>query len=88
MKIAFVTELFAPSVGGQEVRFEELGAELVKRGVEVNLYTIRHDLSSPRDEVRGGMAVHRNKNSKFKTYPNYMLKIMILTIYNCFSFRS
>jgi glycosyltransferase involved in cell wall biosynthesis len=59
MKIAFVTELFSPSVGGQEVRFEELGAELVKRGVEVDLYTIRHDLGSPKSEVRGGMRVHR-----------------------------
>jgi glycosyltransferase involved in cell wall biosynthesis len=59
MKIAFVTELFAPSVGGQEIRFEELGAELVKRGVQVDLYTIRHDLASPQHELRGGMSVHR-----------------------------
>lgn len=59
MKLAFVTELFAPSVGGQEVRFEELGAELVKRGVEVDLYTIRHDLDSPREEVLHGVRVHR-----------------------------
>jgi glycosyltransferase involved in cell wall biosynthesis len=59
MKLAFVTELFAPSIGGQEVRFEELGAELSRRGVQVNLYTIRHDLDTPRDEAHGGMAVHR-----------------------------
>lgn len=59
MKLAFVTELFAPSIGGQEIRFEELGAELVKRGVQVDLYTIRHDLSTPAREVRGGMTVHR-----------------------------
>ena len=59
MKLAFVTELFAPSIGGQEVRFEELGAELAKRGVKVDLYTIRHDLDSPREESRGGIAVHR-----------------------------
>jgi glycosyltransferase involved in cell wall biosynthesis len=80
MKIAFVTELFAPSVGGQEVRFEELGAELVKRGVEVNLYTLRHDLSSPRDEVRGGMAVHRitdcagYKHPRLRRHPWGILK--------------
>jgi glycosyltransferase involved in cell wall biosynthesis len=59
MKLAFVTELFAPSVGGQEVRFEELGAELVKRGVQVDLYTIRHDLATPKHESRAGMAIHR-----------------------------
>ena len=59
VKLAFVTELFAPSIGGQEVRFEELGAELVKRGVQVDLYTIRHDLGTPRHELRAGVAVHR-----------------------------
>jgi glycosyltransferase involved in cell wall biosynthesis len=59
MRLAFVTELFAPSVGGQEVRFEELGVELVKRGVQVDLYTIRHDLATPKHEVRGGMSIHR-----------------------------
>lgn len=59
MKLAFVTELFAPSIGGQEIRFEELGAELVKRGVQVDLYTIRHDLATPSEEVVHGMRVHR-----------------------------
>ncbi len=33
--------------------------ELAKRGVQVNLYTIRHDLDTPRHESRGGMEVHR-----------------------------
>jgi UDP-glucose 4-epimerase len=59
MRLAFVTELFAPSVGGQEIRFEELGAELVKRGIQVDLYTIRHDLATSKLETRSGIAVHR-----------------------------
>ncbi len=75
MKLALVTELFAPSIGGQEVRFEELGVELVKRGVQVDLYTIRHDLTSPQRESRGGMTVHRiadcasYKHPKWRRHP-------------------
>jgi len=59
MKLAFVTELFHPSVGGQEIRFEELGQKLVARGHQVHVYTIHIDSSSPAYENRGGIEVSR-----------------------------
>ena len=59
MKIAFITELFHPSIGGQEIRFQELGQELVHRGHQVKIFTIRFDLNSKREEKVGGVDVLR-----------------------------
>jgi len=40
--IAFVTELFYPSIGGQEFRFLRLAQGLSKRGFDVAVYTTDH----------------------------------------------
>jgi glycosyltransferase involved in cell wall biosynthesis len=42
MRIAFISELFPPSIGGQEVRFAEFADELAERGHDVEVLTIRH----------------------------------------------
>jgi glycosyltransferase involved in cell wall biosynthesis len=42
MKIAIFTELYSPSIGGQEVRYEELASILVSRSHEVSVYCIGH----------------------------------------------
>jgi glycosyltransferase involved in cell wall biosynthesis len=69
MKLAFVTELFFPSIGGQEVRFQELGEELVARGIQVTVYTIHFEASSPKTELMQGINVIRLCSS-----PNYKSK--------------
>ncbi|KRE33797.1 glycosyl transferase [Mycobacterium sp. Soil538] len=63
MRFAFMTELYAPSVGGQEVFFQELGEALVRRGHTVDTYCIAHVDGLPDVEVVNGVTVHREANS-------------------------
>ncbi|MHC1627404.1 MAG: glycosyltransferase, partial [Candidatus Nezhaarchaeales archaeon] len=58
--IAFVTELFYPSIGGQEFRFLRLASGLARRGFNVTVYTTDHTGGSlPREEVIEGVHVIR-----------------------------
>jgi glycosyltransferase involved in cell wall biosynthesis len=59
MKIAFVTELFYPSVGGQEFRFMQLARGLAKRNVKVEVYTSDHLGSLAKKERIEGIPVTR-----------------------------
>jgi len=59
MRIAIVTELFYPNLGGQEVRYLELGRELIQLGHSLDVFTIRVSPSHPREEVLAGIVVHR-----------------------------
>ena len=59
MKMAIVSELYRPSTGGQEVRYQEIATELVRRGHEVEIFTIGHDANLARSEVWDGVRVHR-----------------------------
>lgn len=59
LTIAFVTELYAPSVGGQQTRFEQLARALAAFGNEVTVICTRNDASVPADEVRDGVRVLR-----------------------------
>jgi glycosyltransferase involved in cell wall biosynthesis len=59
MRFAIVTELFYPNLGGQEVRYLELGKELVNLGHSLDVFTIRVSPSHLREEVLAGIAVHR-----------------------------
>jgi len=59
MKIAFVTELFYPSVGGQEFRFMQLAKGLAKRNVKVQVYTCDHLGSLAKEERIDGIHVIR-----------------------------
>ena len=68
MRFAFLTELYFPSVGGQEVFFQELGEALVCRGHTVDVYCIGHVPDLPDVEVINGVTVHREANSgRYKT---------------------
>jgi glycosyltransferase involved in cell wall biosynthesis len=67
MKIAFITELFPPSIGGQEVRYAELIPHLVERGHEVSLACIDHQGDLPEQETHSGAAIYRLvRDSQYK----------------------
>ena len=51
MKIALVTELFPPSVGGQEIRFKEFAEEFARLGHSVDVFTIDHTGKLPAEET-------------------------------------
>ncbi len=57
-QLLIVTELFHPSMGGQEVRYLELGGLFVQNGWTVDVLTIGFD-ESPEREVVNGMTVQR-----------------------------
>ncbi len=59
MKIAFVTELFPPSIGGQEIRYAELIPHLISRGHTVALACIDHQGGLPTHEDFAGASVDR-----------------------------
>lgn len=59
MNIAFVTELFYPSVGGQENRFFELASKFVSMGHSVSVYTIDDKGTLPTNENIDGFSVKR-----------------------------
>ena len=57
-RLLIVTELFHPSMGGQEVRYLELGGLFVRNGWSVDVVTIGFD-TSPAEEKIQGMHVRR-----------------------------
>jgi glycosyltransferase involved in cell wall biosynthesis len=63
MKIAIISEVFLPNIGGMEIRYKELGRTLVKIGHQVELYTFRLNRSDPVQENMDGIIVHRIANA-------------------------
>lgn len=59
MKIAIFTELYSPSVGGQEAFFKGLGEALHRRGHSIDVYCIGHEAGLSPDETIDGISVHR-----------------------------
>ncbi len=59
LKIAILTELFPPSVGGQEARFAEISQVLTRRGHSVHVFCIRNVAASQAEEVRDDVVIHR-----------------------------
>ena len=60
MRIALLTELFPPSIGGQEVRFAELANALASRGHSVKVLCIEHLRDLPEQEqLASGVTVIR-----------------------------
>ena len=59
MRIAIITELFYPHVGGQELRYYEFSRHLSRRGHEVHVFTLKHDLALPDEQEFDGVCVHR-----------------------------
>lgn len=60
LRLAFLTELYYPHVGGQEVFFQELAEAMVQRGHHVDVYCIGHDPALAAEEFVNGVAVHRH----------------------------
>jgi glycosyltransferase involved in cell wall biosynthesis len=63
LRLAFLTELYSPHVGGQEIFFQELGEAMVRRGHSVDVYCITHDAALPASEILNGVHVHRSQGS-------------------------
>lgn len=59
MKIAFLTELYAPSVGGVESRVKAWAEELARQGHECEVWCIGHSTELPDQEVLNGVTVRR-----------------------------
>lgn len=63
LRLAFLTELYHPHIGGQEVFFQELAEALVRRGHAVDVFCITHDAALPAAEWINGVHVHRTQGS-------------------------
>jgi glycosyltransferase involved in cell wall biosynthesis len=59
MNIGIFTELYPPSIGGQEIRFAELAQVFRERGHNVSVYCIAHRRDLLKRETLGGVEVHR-----------------------------
>lgn len=59
MRIAILTELFPPSIGGQEVRYAEIAKVLADRGHSVHIYCIQNIPQTCQQEVVNGIVIHR-----------------------------
>lgn len=62
-RLAFLTELYHPHVGGQEIFFQELAEAMVRRGHSVDVYCISHDAALPAQETLNGVCIHRSQGS-------------------------
>jgi glycosyltransferase involved in cell wall biosynthesis len=60
MRFAFLTELYPPHVGGQEVFFQELAEAMVRRGHSVDVYCIGHGTGLDPDVTVSGVRIRRN----------------------------
>ena len=60
MRIAIFTELFPPSIGGQEIRFAGIADELARRGHSVEVFCNRNVPGSETSEVHGNLTIHRH----------------------------
>ena len=60
MRIALLTELFPPSIGGQEIRFAELANALALRGHSIQVLCVKHAIELPTSEqIKPGVNVLR-----------------------------
>lgn len=59
MRFAIFTELYAPSIGGQEAFFRGLSLALIERGHEIDVYCIGHEAGLTSKETLDGITVHR-----------------------------
>lgn len=60
MRFAFLTELYPPHVGGQEVFFAELAEAMVLRGHSVDVYCVGHDTGLDAEETVNGVRIRRH----------------------------
>jgi glycosyltransferase involved in cell wall biosynthesis len=66
-RIALLSELYPPSVGGQQTRFYEIARCLAEKGLHVTVIAVKHESELPDVEVIGDLRVIRGPS-----IPNYM----------------
>ncbi|WEK51506.1 MAG: glycosyltransferase family 4 protein [Candidatus Kaistia colombiensis] len=82
MRIALLTELYPPSIGGQELFFEGLGRALAGRGHRVEVFCIGHAAELPAREIVDGVTVHRfPSDPAYRTPPKAWMKRAWPTIF-------
>ena len=59
MRVAFVTDLYVPWLGGQQIRFQELAMRLASRGHSVTVYCVRHDRGLNGIDRAGNVTIRR-----------------------------
>ena len=64
MKVALVTEFFAPHLGGQEFRFDSFANALTSMGADVDVYTIDYTGKLPKREKAGKFDIYRHVTIK------------------------
>jgi glycosyltransferase involved in cell wall biosynthesis len=69
MRLAIFSELYAPSIGGQEAFFEGLAKALIVRGHAIDVYTIAHERNLAAVEDIAGVTVHRFAENAHYTAP-------------------
>lgn len=60
MRIAILTELYPPSVGGQEIRFAEIAEVLIRHGHSVDIFCNHNIPGSEPEEIVGSLSIHRS----------------------------
>lgn len=75
LRIALVTELYEPSVGGQQTRFRSLAHGLRDLGHDVTIIATMHESGLTADEVLDGIRVLRGP-----LLPNYMSPLLTQTV--------
>ncbi|MFB7918456.1 glycosyltransferase family 4 protein [Streptomyces sp. NPDC056061] len=63
MNILFVCSVYYPVTGGAQDPVDQLGAELVARGHNVDVLTRHVPDTTPKEEVRNGVHIHRIPNA-------------------------
>ncbi|MBR0801689.1 glycosyltransferase family 4 protein [Bradyrhizobium jicamae] len=73
VRIGLFAELFAPSVGGQELFFEGLSRQLVKNGHAVDIHCIGHVAGLADIESVGGVTIFRHPTDEFYKAPRFRM---------------
>lgn len=73
MRIGVFVELFAPSIGGQELFFEGLSRQLVKNGHTVDVHCIGHASGFARVESMDGITIFRHPVDAFYKAPRFKM---------------
>lgn len=86
LKIAFLTELFHPHVGGCERRFMEIGRRLASKGHDIHVFTSLYDRNLPKEEKVNGINVHRYAHSGNYVTPDGFRSVGGIMKYSVMSF--
>jgi glycosyltransferase involved in cell wall biosynthesis len=86
LKIAFLTELFHPHIGGCERRFMEIGSRLATKGHDIHVFTIQYDRNLPNEEKIDGITVHRYAHSGNYVSPDGFRSLRGIVKYSIGSF--